>query len=74
MSARRHPQDPEGKKASAFRRWLKRNPEHRWRALRRRLENEDEATDILGWTALWVLVFGIVGLAIWRLLSGEWFL
>ena len=70
MSGRRHPQDPEGTKAHAFRRWLRRNPEHRWRALRRRLENRDETIDILGLTAVTLLVLAIVGLGLWRLFTG----
>jgi hypothetical protein len=74
MSSRRHSQDPEGPKARAFRRWLKRNPEHRWRALRRRLEHPDEDAEILGWVVFWVLVVAWVGLGIWRLFGGEYFL
>jgi len=73
MSGRRQPQDPEGRKARAFRRWLGRNPVHRWRALRRRLENDDEATDILGWTAFGLLVAAIVGLGLYRLFTGRAF-
>jgi hypothetical protein len=74
MSGRRHPQDPEGAKARAFRRWLRRNPEHRWRALRRRLEHQDEDTEILGMTLVWVILIAWVALGIWRLFSGEYFL
>ena len=73
MSGRRQPQDPEGTKARAFRRWLRRNPEHRWRALRRRLENDDETIDVLGLTAISLLVIAIVGLGLWRLFTGKWF-
>ncbi len=70
MPSRRHAQDPKGAKARAFRRWLRRNPEHRWRALRNRLANDDQATDILGLTAVGLLVIAIVGLGLWRVFTG----
>ena len=71
--SRRHPQDPEGKKARLFQGWLRRDSDHRWRALGRRLEDEHESTHILGGFAFALLVIGIAGLGLWRVFAGSWF-
>ena len=70
---RRQSQDPEGKKPRAFRLWLRRDPDHRKRALRRRLENEYEDTHIVGLLAIVLLLIAIVGMGLWRVFTGEWF-
>ena len=66
----RHPQDPEGKKGHAFQLWLRRDPGHRNRVLRRRLANEYEDTHVLGGIAVALLVIAIVGVGLWRVFTG----
>lgn len=57
-------------KVSAFRRWLDRQPKRR-RDHRDRIARDFDVANVLGAIALAILVLGIVGFGIYRLITGE---